>query len=218
LRLMRRDAQARVMEGSVGIAPPCSAECDLDVITRVLDGDDEAFDILLRRHGDRVFQIVARRVRAEDVESVAQEIFVAAFRSLRTYRGKQPFENWLACIARRRCCDYWRCMERRVPTAAVPLEVDQRAWLEQVSSGLSVEAFERECERKEAVEVMQAAMAQLDAEDRALIESIYFEDVPLREVAATFGWSLAKVKVRAYRVRNRLHRVIERMFESEAAT
>jgi RNA polymerase sigma-70 factor (ECF subfamily) len=206
------------MEGRVGIALQCSAESDLDVITRVLGGDGEAFDILLHRHGDRVFKIVTRRVRAEDVESVAQEVFVAAFRSLRTYGGKQPFENWLARIARRRCCDYWRCQERRVPTATVPLEVDQRAWLEQVSSGLSVEAFERECERKEAVEVMQAAMSQLDAEDRALIESIYFEDVPLREVAATFRWSLAKVKIRAYRVRNRLHRVIERMFESEAAT
>ena len=160
------------MEGRVGIAPLCSAECDLDVITRVLGGDREAFEILLRRHGDRVFKIVARRVRAEDVESVAQEVFVAAFRSLRTYAGRQPFENWLACIARRRCCDYWRCQERRVPTATLPLEVDQRTWLEQVSSGLSVEAFERECERKEAADVMQAALSRLAAEDRALIESI----------------------------------------------
>ena len=69
-----------------------------------------------------------------------------------------------------------------MPTATVPLEVEQRAWLEHVSSGLSVEAFERECERKEAVEVMQAAISQLDAEDRALIESIYFEDVPLKKL------------------------------------
>jgi len=219
LRLIKIEGTLNhVMEGRVGIDPLSSTECDLDVITRVLGGDGEAFDILLRQHGDRVFKIVARRVRTEDVESVAQEVFVAAFRSLRTYRGKQPFENWLARIARRRCCDYWRCQERRVPTATVPLEVDQRAWLEQVSYGLSVEAFERECERKEAVEVMQAAMSQLDAEDRALIQSIYFEDVPLREVAATLGWSLAKVKVRAYRVRNRLHRVIERMFENKAVT
>ena len=205
----------RVMDGKIGIALLSNAECDLDAITRVLGGDGEAFDILLRRHGAHVFKIVAHRVRAGDVESVAQEVFVAAFRSLRAYEGKQPFENWLARIARRRCCDYWRCQERRVPIAAVPLEIDQRAWLEQVSFGLSVEAFERECERKEAVEVMQAAMSQLKAEDRALIQSIYFEDVPLKEVAATFGWSLAKVKVRAYRVRNRLHRVIERMVESE---
>jgi RNA polymerase sigma-70 factor, ECF subfamily len=207
-----------VTEGRVGIAPQCRAECDQVVVARVLGGDGKAFDILLRRHGARVFKTVARRVRKEDVESVAQEVFVAAFRSLRTYGGKQPFENWLARIARRRCCDYWRCQERSVPTATVPLDADQRTWLEEVSSGLSVEAFERECYRKEAVEVVHVAISQLDAEDRTLIECIYFEDVPLKEVAATFGWSLAKVKVRAYRVRKRLRRVVERLFEREATT
>lgn len=216
MRLMRRDAQSRDGRES-GITPLCGTECDGDIITQVLGDDVDAFDILLRRHGDRIFKIVARRVRAEDVESVAQEVFVSAFRSLRSYEGKQPFENWLARIARRRCCDYWRHQKRRLPAEMVPLDVNQRVWLEQVSSSLSVEAFERECERKEAIEIMQAAMLQLNAEDRALIESIYFEDVPFREVAATFGWSLAKVKVRAYRVRNRLHRVVERMFESKAA-
>ena len=207
-----------VKERRIGIAPLCGAESDLHVITRVIGGDHEAFAVLLSRHGDRVFRIVARRVPVEDVQSVAQEVFVAAFRSLRTYEGIQPLENWLARIARRRCCDYWRNQECRVPTAAAPMEGDQRAWLEQVGSDLSVEAFERECERKEAVEIMQAALSHLEAEDRALIESMYFEDVPLREIAATFGWSLAKVKVRAYRVRKRLRKVIERMWESEAAT
>ena len=81
------------MEERVGIAPLCSAECDMDVITRVLGGDGEAFDILLRRHGDRVFKIVARRVRAEDVESVAQEVFVAAFRSSAHLSGQAAFRE-----------------------------------------------------------------------------------------------------------------------------
>ena len=157
-------------------------------------------------------------MRKEDIETVAQEVFVGAFRSLRTYGGRQPLENWLARIARRRCCDYWRDQERHAGTVTAPPEKDQQAWLEHVSSGLSAEAFERECEHKEAAETVQAALAKLDADDRALMESIYFEDLPLKEVAATFGWSLAKVKVQAFRVRKHMQAILERMSAKETTT
>jgi RNA polymerase sigma-70 factor (ECF subfamily) len=205
-----------MMEEKAGIAPVDSVETDWAVVQRVVGGDIEAFEILLRRYNERVFKLVARRVKKEDVETVAQEVCLAAFRSLHTYEGKQPLENWLARIARRRCCDYWRGQARRIDTASVPLNEDQRIWLEQVSSDLSAEAFRRECERKEATEVVQIALAQLNAEDRTLLESIYFEALSLKEVAVTLEWSVAKVKVRAYRVRKRLQSLIEQMVVEES--
>jgi len=75
---------------------------------------------------------------------VAQDVFVGAFRSLATYGGRQPFAHWLARIARRRCCDYWRDQERHAGMTTAPLGKDHLAWLEHVSSGLSAEVFRRE--------------------------------------------------------------------------
>lgn len=188
---------------------------DLQVVKRVVDGDVEAFEILLRRHSECVFRTVGRRVPTHDVESVAQEAFVSAFRSLKSFRGKQPFEHWLLRIARRRCCDYWRSRQRRPELIGGSLREDQREWLEHVSAGLRLDSFHHECEREEAAEVVHNALSRLDAEDRALIESIYFEGLQLKEVAATFGWSLAKVKVRAYRARRKLRDVIEKFMAKE---
>lgn len=197
----------QINDEDTGAAP------DAEIVRRILGGEVEAFDLLLRRHGARIFGIVSRRVRQEDVETVAQDVFVSAFRSLRGYEGRQPLENWLARIARRRCCDYWRLKERQIDTSEAPVGEDQRAWLERMCTALSAEAFDRECGREEAADTVQAVLARLGADDRALIESIYFDDLPLREVATTMRWSVAKVKVRAYRARKRLRGFIEALFD-----
>jgi len=188
---------------------------DAGIIRAVLDGDVDAFAVLVRRYSQRVFEVVGRRVPANDLECVAQAAFVSAFRSLGMYEPGQLFEHWLLRIARRRCCDYWRDRRRRHELPEAGLSDDQRQWLERVSAGLRWDEFERECQREEAVEVVHKALAELDPENRVLVECIYFEELPLKEVAATLEWSLSKVKVRAFRARKKLRQIIERLLDIE---
>ena len=150
-----------------------------------------------------------------DVEFVAQDVFVSAFRSLNMYKPRQPFEHWLLRIARRRCYDYWRQRQRRHEMPSTCLSEEQFQWLDCVSVGLSREVFERECEREEAAEVVHRALARLSPEDRVLVECMYFEELPIKEVAATLGWSLSKAKVRAFRARKKLRQIVERLLDIE---
>ena len=184
-------------------------ESDLDIVRLVRNGQVDAFEALIRRHSRQVFLSVGRRVPPGDVEAVAQDVFLSAFRSLETYRARQPFEHWLMRIALRRCCDYWRGRERNREQTGPALEGEDSDWMELVSRNLSCEQFDRGRARADAIEAVQAALARLDPEDRTLVEGIYFEDLPLREMAAVLQWSLPKVKVRAHRARHKLRVILE---------
>ena len=195
-----------------------SVETDQHAIARVLAGDRDAFEVLLRRYSRSVFKAVARRVPRDMVESVAQDVFISAFRSLGQYEPEQPFEHWLLRIARRRCCDYWRGRSRHRETPDTALSIEQLRSFQDASTARSLSLFEEARHRAEAQEVVQRALGQLDAEDRILIECIYFEQLPLAEVAATLEWSLPKVKVRAFRARKKMREIIEGALLREGVT
>ena len=186
-------------------------ESDPRVVKQVMEGDVNAFEVLLRRHSRVVFGVVARRVPADEVEFVAQEVFVSAFQSLHLYEPDQPFLRWLLRIARRRCCDYWRRRHRSHEISDASLSIEQTRQLEAGATARSQEMFQRKQQQSEAEELMQKALGGLGPEDRLLVECIYFEDLPLKEVAATLDWSLAKVKVRAFRARRKLRGRIEQL-------
>ena len=85
-------------------------------------------------------------------------------------------------------------------------------------SGAADQSGRQEDARQDAAELVQRALAALDAEDRALMEGFYFEDVPLKEMSATLGWSLVKTKVRAHRARRKLRTIIQAILTSQVKT
>jgi RNA polymerase sigma-70 factor, ECF subfamily len=188
---------------------------DMIAIRRTLEGDANAFEVLLRKYTPAIFPLVGRKIPATDVAGVVQDVFVSAFRSLRTYESKQPFDHWLARIARRRCCDYWRERERLNSREGGSLDDPGRQWLDNVGTMLSREALNEAGARADAAEVVQRLLGELDAEDRALMEGIYFEDVSFKEMAAALGWTVVKAKVRAHRARNKLRATLGKMCGKE---
>lgn len=192
--------------------------CEQDeqaVIRCIQQGDSEAFAQLVDRHKHKVFGMVAGRVPAQDVETVAQDAFLHAYRSLPGYSPDKPFEHWLARIVVRRCCDYWRSHSRyrEVPHSA--LSRDQSDWLEWLAVESSHERFVDKQALTMAREVLDLALAQLDAEDRALITMVYLEGWTLREAAETLHWSLANAKVRAMRARRTMRAWLTEQLEND---
>ena len=188
---------------------------DLAAIQRVMAGEADAFEVVLRKYSPRVFALVGRKIPQADIESVSQDVFLSAFRSLGTYEALQPFEHWLARIVRRRCCDYWRERERRDKVEFISMDGPERPGLALDVMAAVPHSGPQNEGRSEAGEQLQRALAGLNAEDRALLEGVYFEEVPLKEMAVTLGWSLVKTKVRAFRARSKLRVMMDAMSGSE---
>ncbi|MFH0944739.1 MAG: sigma-70 family RNA polymerase sigma factor [Planctomycetota bacterium] len=170
---------------------------DWEVIQRVVRGEVDAFEILLDRHTQRVFEIVSRHAPADRVPEIAHETFVQAYLSLKRYRPTGPFSGWLATIAFKRCSDHWRRTYRERPSRESPHDAGPDP------------AAEREATQTEMRELLDWALEQLGTEDRIVLTMEYLEGLGVRECARTLGWSEAKVKVRAHRARKRLRQVLE---------
>lgn len=182
------------------VLPPA----DADLVAATLGGDDDAFAELVRRHKRRVFGTASRFARDDhQLDDIAQEVFVRAFRHLGKFRGEAPFEHWLARITVSACYDFLR-KERRIR--------------EQVS--LDAHDFDTRDTNIDAAlaagrarELVEFAMRRLTAEERLIITLAELEERSMREIAELTGWSESNVKVRAFRARQNLKKILEACHE-----
>src|SRR5262249_15738847 len=113
-------------------AEPVAVEADDDdIVRRCVAGDRDAFEQLVRRHSQRVFNIIASFFPRRDVrEDIAQEVFVKSYVSLASYTLGRSFEAWLARITVNACYDHLRS-ERRRGEQFFPQDPDREGdWLD----------------------------------------------------------------------------------------
>lgn len=184
---------------------------DAEIITRVLEGDVDLFETLLTRHKDLVLSIAKKHVPYSQVEEVAHEVFIRAYQSLPMFKGKSVFKHWLSSIAVKTCYDFWRKHYKKREFSMSSLTQKHQDWLEQVlSSEATVSEKARE---KEAGELLDWALGKLSAEDRVAMELVYLDELSEKEAASLLGWSLANVKIRTFRSRRKLRKILARIVE-----
>lgn len=172
---------------------------DKRLIQSTLAGDDEAFAELVRRHKRKVFGIAARFARNDhELDDICQEIFVKAYQKLKSFRGEAPFEHWVSRIAVHACYDFLR--KTRHDRENVPLD------------GIEIGVRDNASAR-EAAEILQWAMTRLSADERLVITLLELEEKSVRETAELTGWSESNVKVRAFRARQALKKILETSHE-----
>ncbi|MGD9330510.1 MAG: RNA polymerase sigma factor [Desulfobacterales bacterium] len=181
---------------------------DQDITQRVLEGEVDAFALLMERYQGYVLAIVKRHAPANQVEELAQEIFIKAFRSLAGWRRTGPFRSWLSVIAVRTCYDYWRKHYRYREIPMSSLSEAHREWLDRILSDVSVTSWEDVSRRREAREILDWGLNQLSAADRMVLELVYLEGESVKEAARLLGWSVANVKVRAFRARRKINKLL----------
>ncbi len=185
---------------------------DAEIIRSILDGAVNNFELLVHKHRAKIGRIAAARVRPEDVEDITHQTFVQAFKSLSSFGGKAPFENWLSKMAVHCCHDYWRTKQRENAKLVRPgKELNYQAWLDRISAIASDSDLTDMAELEETQRALAQAMERLDADERWLLESYYYEAMPLKAAAATLGWSLVKTKVKAMRARRKLRKTIDKL-------
>lgn len=181
---------------------------DDDVVKQVLDGNVNAFEHLLLKYQQLVFSIVRRHVTRDHVEEVAQEAFIRAYQSLHQTKKVDSFKKWLSTISIRTCYDFWRKRYRSKEVKASELSIEQSNWLERKISDQSHEIWKHHDRNKEAKEVINVLLAKLNAAERMVLELIYLEGYSVKETAGLLGWSPANIKVRAFRARQKLKKMI----------
>jgi len=183
------------------MAPSESSLPDGELVAATLTGDDQAFAELTRRHKSRVFSVAARFAHnAAEIEDICQEVFVQAYFKLRQFRGDSPFEHWLLRITTFKCYDYLR--KRKRSGHAVSVDV-------MLESGYEPVAVEPVAPHPE-LEYLHAALAELSPKERLVITLLELEERSVQEIAELTGWSAGNVKVRAFRARAALRKLMER--------
>jgi RNA polymerase sigma-70 factor (ECF subfamily) len=185
------------------------------IINRVLSGEINAFEELIEMYKGHVFKIISKRIPSQDIDHLAHEVFVKAYQSLDRFKGKSPFENWLARITVFSCYDYWKAKEKDGLVTAPMLDADHTEWLELASTGQAAEAFIKETYKQEIEELVEHALQQLSVDDRIVLEMYYIEQWSMKEIGKTLNWSLPKVKIRTMRARKKMRNIIRDYLKDE---
>lgn len=178
-------------------------DTDWSIIERVLGGDSAAFSDLVQRHKPHVLKIVSHMVASQDVEEVAHEAFIRVFRDLSSYGKRAPFQHWLSKVTVRTCYDYWRKQRSRRVFA---LSDEDLTALEAEFSG-KCQVDDAAVER--ARELLDWALEHLAPQDRLAFSLLYLEERSMKEVSEIMGWSLAQVKIRSFRARRALRKLLK---------
>ena len=181
---------------------------DADLIAAALRGDASSFEPLVQKYSPRVFATARRYARREsEVEDIVQEVWLKAFHKLASFRGDAPFEHWLMRLAVRTCYDFLRGHQRNRESSFTDLTEPESDWLDRF-----VTEPDAASERSEAAkELVARLLEQLSPPARLIITLLEIEDRSVKEIAELTGWSVPLVKVRAFRARAEMKKLVARM-------
>jgi RNA polymerase sigma-70 factor (ECF subfamily) len=197
---------ARVEEDTPG--PHFRAELtDRQLVEWSIEGNDEAFERIFDRY-KRSVAIVASKYfrRPEQIEEIIQISFAKAFLELRRFRGQHDASlgSWLSRIAANACLDQIRSKKRKPEDLNCDLSAGETETLLDIA-----ESREQNAEDDLAIrDLSQKLLSRLADDDRALLQMLYVDEMSVAEIADLIGWSRSKVKIRAWRARNALRRVL----------
>lgn len=192
----------------VPVEVPVDVPKDADIVRAVRAGDTERFAELVQRHQARLFSLARRYLRhEEDVADLVQDVLVKAFTRLDSWRGEAPFEHWLMRLASRACLDVLRTRRRRREDLVGDLSSDESDWLDRHAADPGPGDHRAAAARS----LVHRVFEHLSPANRMVLTMLELEDRPVKEIAAITGWSETLVKVRAFRARAEMKRVLARM-------
>lgn len=177
---------------------------DLNLATRVVQGDTSAFDDFYTQYADLVFAFIYHLLDGAraDAEDIWQDTFIAAFRALPGYRGQSRLSSWLCSIARHKVADFRR---RKSGTGGAVSSLSPEQLLELMDSGpLPDEMLQQGITRARIVE----ALAGLPVECRDALIARYMEEQSVEEVARRLGRSYKATESLLSRARAKLRDVL----------
>jgi RNA polymerase sigma-70 factor (ECF subfamily) len=175
------------------------------LLERCQDGDELAWEVLVRTHQGRICSIAYGYVGEQDeAMDLAQEIFVRVYQNLHTCTASEKFLSWLTRIARNACIDHLRRRKARPPRQDIPAE-------DMISLAAGGPTPEEEMYRSSRQKLVHTALQKLSEINREIIVLKDIQGLPLEEISGLLDLPLGTVKSRSSRARIELARAITDM-------
>jgi RNA polymerase sigma-70 factor (ECF subfamily) len=181
---------------------------EAELIAAVLKGETASFEPLIQKYSPRVFATARRYARREsEIEDIAQEVWLKAFHKLKSFRGDAPFEHWLMRLAVRTCYDFLRGHQRNREATFSDLSDPENDWLDRFAA-----QPESTSEHADAAkQLIERILAQMSPPARLVITLLEIEERSVKEISKLTGWSVPLVKVRAFRARAEMRKILARL-------
>ncbi|WP_415034589.1 RNA polymerase sigma factor RpoE [Azonexus sp.] len=188
-------------------------EVDQALVERAQGGDQKAFDQLVSKYQRKLERLLSRYVRdAAEVEDVAQETFIKAYRALPGFRGESAFYTWLYRIGINTAKNYLVSQGRRAPTST-GFDAEEAEGFDDAALLRDINTPESLLMTKQIGETVNDAMAALPEELRRAIMLREIEGLSYEEIAATMDCPIGTVRSRIFRAReavaNRLRPLLD---------
>lgn len=182
---------------------------DAQLVELILNGEETAFENLFDRYKRLVAAIAARYFRQpEQIEEIIQISFAKVYFDLKRFRGDYNFSfaSWIGKITNNACLDALRLQKRK----------PENLWCEFSEAETDILFRDAANDEKTAEnsiverDLAEKLLSHLSVEDRAVLQMLDAEEMSVREVAEITGWSNSKIKVRAFRARNALRKILRK--------
>jgi RNA polymerase sigma-70 factor (ECF subfamily) len=184
----------------------------LDLARFAREGDESAFEEIMRRYSRRVFHYASKFFRQRSlVEEAAQEVFLKVFTELDSYEGRGSMEGWLTRITTNTCLNMLRSSRRHPELTVSDLTDDEAAWLDNNMAEAATERHQASERSRTAADLAERVLQTLAPDDRLVLTLIDGEDASVKDVVELTGWSESKVKVQAFRARRRMREAVEKL-------
>jgi len=193
----------RVGAGRGQPSKPVGATDDRELVRRAQGEDKEAFEELVRRHQHRVFAVAGGILRRrEDVEDIAQQVFVKAYFSLKRFDQRAAFSTWLYKITVNECWDLLR--KKKVRPLVYESDLSEEQARQVITAGEKENPEPDISEKLEARENVERLLEGLDERDRLMLILKEVEGFSIQEIAEVLKLNGNTVKVRLFRARRRV--------------
>lgn len=175
---------------------------DIELIREVLqDGNARAFETLMKRYSSSVYGAAMRLMKDEDdAQEVTQMAFIQAYRQLDSWRGEN-FGSWVTIIANH--------------IALRMLEKEKRRQTEPLDENTDPPNEEYNEQRELQLQALENAITRLPEDERQIIQWHYYEGVSLQTIAQRVGQTENNIKVRIFRIREKLKKKIENEYTND---
>ena len=182
------------------------------LIQRVKDGETACFEALIEKYQPRIFATARKYARRDsEIEDIVQEVFIKAFQKLHTFRAEAPFEHWLMRLAVRTCYDFLRSHQKNRESHFSEITDEDSSFLDRYVSDPNPSTDEANA----AKALIHKILVQRSPAARMVITLQEIEGKSVKEISALTGWSLSLVKVRAFRARNEMRKLLEKIDQSQ---
>jgi len=172
-----------------------SLDDDFSLIKRFIDGDERVFSELLKRHKEKVRNIIYITLSNTDgVDDIAQEVFITVYRHLKSFRFESQFTTWLYRITINKCKDHLR--KKNIRSIFLPLK-DEEPVFESINEDTDIK------------HIVRNAIATLPDKLRIPLVLKDIEGFSYQEIADTMECEIGTVKSRIFRAREALKKILK---------